>query len=127
MSSAPAASRLLIVSNRLPVTARLQDDRVRLVPASGGLATGLGSWHRKSNAVWIGWPGEVSGYTADQSRELDALLASEGVVPVKLTTAEISRYYEGFSNRVLWPLFHYLIDRVPVDAAGWEVYRQVNE
>jgi trehalose-6-phosphate synthase len=41
-------NRLLIVSNRLPITARAVDDGVRLTAASGGLATGLrphrGEW-----------------------------------------------------------------------------------
>ena len=32
--------------------------------------------------------------------------------PVHLTQSEVNRYYEGFSNGVLWPLFHYQIDRV---------------
>ena len=40
---------------------------------------------------------------------------------------QVERLYYGFANRVLWPLFHYLIDRVPVDAAGWDAYRDVNE
>lgn len=122
-----AGSRLLIVSNRLPVTARLEDNRVRLVQASGGLATGLRSWHRQSTASWIGWPGDVSRFSEVQRAELDERLAAAGVVPVFLSGDEIDRYYEGFSNRVLWPLFHYLVDRVPVEATGWEAYRHVNE
>ncbi len=48
-------------------------------------------------------------------------------MPVGLSTTEIEQYYEGFSNRVLWPLLHYLVDRVPVEATGWEAYRHVNE
>ena len=40
---------------------------------------------------------------------------------------QVDRYYYGFANRVLWPVFHYSIDRVPIDAAGWDAYRDVNE
>ena len=119
--------RLVIVSNRLPVTTSLENGQVRLTPASGGLATGLGSWQRRSAAVWVGWPGDYESYTPQQRTELDSLLTGAGVVPVRLSASEIEQYYEGFSNRVLWPLFHYLVDRVPVDATGWEVYRHVNE
>jgi trehalose 6-phosphate synthase/phosphatase len=121
------SGRLLIVSNRLPVTARSAADGVRLTLASGGLATGLRPWHEQSGGLWIGWPGDVSRFTAAQRDQLDRQLAGRGIVPVHLSVEQIDRYYHGFSNRVLWPLFHYLIDRVPVDAAGWESYRQVNE
>jgi trehalose 6-phosphate synthase/phosphatase len=46
---------------------------------------------------------------------------------VHLSHDQVDRYYDGFSNRVLWPLFHYLIDRVPVNATGWNAYQEVNE
>ena len=121
------SSRLLIVSNRLPVGARLNEGRVRLSASSGGLATGLRPWHEGSEGRWIGWPGDVSKFGPDQRRDLDRQLDERGIVPVYLSQDDIERYYNGFSNRVLWPLFHYLIDRVPVDATGWEAYNQVNE
>jgi trehalose 6-phosphate synthase/phosphatase len=120
------SERILIVSNRLPVTARADEGGVRLGPASGGLATGLRSWQERTNGLWIGWPGDVSGFTMDQRTDLEDQLVRRGIVPVYLSQEDIERYYDGFSNRVLWPLFHYLIDRVPVDATGWDAYSQVN-
>jgi trehalose 6-phosphate synthase/phosphatase len=39
----------------------------------------------------------------------------------------VSQYYDGFSNAVLWPLFHYLLDRIPPTSQEWEAYRSVNE
>jgi trehalose 6-phosphate synthase/phosphatase len=120
------SSRLLIVSNRLPVTARRSAQGLSLTPAAGGLATGMRPFHESSNGLWIGWPGDVSQFTGEERDELDAMLHSRGIVPVHLSKEQIERYYHGFSNRVLWPLFHYLIDRVPVHAAGWEAYREVN-
>jgi trehalose 6-phosphate synthase/phosphatase len=120
-------NRLLIVSNRLPVTARAVDDGVRLTAASGGLATGLRPWHESSGGLWIGWPGDVSRFTPAQRSELDHRLHERAIVPVHLSPDQIDRYYHGFSNRVLWPMLHYLIDRVPVDAMGWDAYAEVNE
>ena len=119
--------RLLIVSNRLPVSATLCDGAVRLSTADGGLATGLRPWHQSSNGLWIGWPGEVSKFSASQRAELDEELQRGGIAPVHLTSDQVDRYYHGFANRVLWPLFHYLIDRVPLNAAGWDAYRAANE
>jgi trehalose 6-phosphate synthase/phosphatase len=120
------AARLLVVANRLPVSVRAHQDGVRVGRASGGLATGLRSWQEQSSAVWVGWPGDVSRMTVAQREALDRKLAASNLVPVHLTVEEIDRYYEGFANQVLWPLCHYLVDRVPVDASGWAAYRAAN-
>jgi trehalose 6-phosphate synthase/phosphatase len=119
--------RLVIVSNRLPVVVNADVDGLRLRPAAGGLATGLRAHHEDNGGRWIGWPGDVSHLSGEQRRELDRQLDARQIVPVHLSQDHVERYYHGFANRVLWPLFHYLIDRVPVDAAGWDAYRQVNE
>ena len=121
------SDRLLIVSNRLPVTARVSGERVRLIEAGGGLATGLRPYHAQTQGLWIGWPGDTASFTAAQQTDIDAQLRAAAIVPVRLSREHIERYYHGFANRVLWPLFHYLIDRVPIDATGWEAYREVNE
>ena len=121
------SGRLLIVSNRLPVTASAAGGTVRLVPGEGGLATGLRSWHEQSSGQWIGWPGDVSRLSDPERQTLDRQLREQSIIPVHLSAEAVERYYNGFSNRVLWPLFHYLIDHVPVDASGWDAYRTVNE
>src|SRR5690606_39869408 len=114
--------RLLIVSNRLPVTARLSGGDVRLTAASGGLATGMKPWHEGSGGLWIGWPGDVARFNQAQRAALDAQLHDRNIVPVYLTAEQVERYYNGFSNRVLWPLFHYQVDRVPNEMTGWDAY-----
>jgi trehalose 6-phosphate synthase/phosphatase len=123
-----SGTRLIIVSNRLPITADL-DGRgaVRLKMASGGLANGMRPWHEGSGGLWIGWPGETSKFSEAQRADLSGQLADRGIVPVTLSQDHVNRYYHGFANRVLWPLFHYLIDRLPVHATGWDAYRQVNQ
>jgi trehalose 6-phosphate synthase/phosphatase len=120
-------NRLVIVSNRLPVTARATDEGVQLAPSGGGLATGLPRFHDGTAGLWFGWPGDVSQVTAEQRADLDSQLLARRMVAVRLSQDQVERYYHGFANRVLWPLFHYLIDRVPVEAAGWDAYREVNE
>ena len=119
--------RLMIVSNRLPVSARTTESVVGIVPSDGGLATALRPWHERSDALWIGWPGEMSAATDAQRDSFDQGLRERRIVPVHLSGDHIDRYYNGFANRVLWPLFHYLIDRLPIDAAGWDAYQAVNE
>ena len=50
-------SRVLIVSNRLPITVRADAASVAVERSSGGLATGLTSVHEQGGCLWIGWPG----------------------------------------------------------------------
>ena len=122
----PMPERVLIVSNRLPVNARLTAGGVRLAASSGGLATGLRPFHDQSQGLWLGWPGDLSHATEAQRADLDRQLQERRIIPVHLSADDIQRYYDGFANQVLWPLFHYQVDRVPVDAAGWQAYADVN-
>lgn len=120
-------SGAIIASNRLPVTVKLDHGEVVVVRSGGGLATGLNSVHERSDSLWVGWPGDVSRFDADQRSQIEMKLARLRTRPVYLTQGEISRYYEGFSNGVLWPLFHYLTDIVERDAwRTWTTYEAVN-
>ncbi|MFP2928540.1 bifunctional alpha,alpha-trehalose-phosphate synthase (UDP-forming)/trehalose-phosphatase [Pyxidicoccus sp. 3LG] len=120
-------SRLLLVSNRLPVTVKVEKDSVSVVRSAGGLATGLSRPHERSGGVWLGWPGDVSRLTDAQRAKVESQLADLRCVPLYLSASEVSRYYEGYANRVLWPLCHYMLDRIPRQDRDWEVYRKVNE
>ena len=118
-----ACPRALVVSNRLSVTASRVNGTVRLTPSTGGLATGLARWCGDVEAVRIGWLGTSAALDSDLHGALESELAHLRVVPVHLSHDVVERYYHGFANRVLWPLFHYLIDRIPIDASGWDAYR----
>ncbi len=120
-------SRLLLVSNRLPVTVRKERGRFSVAPSSGGLATGLKGPHDQLGGLWFGWPGEIADLTDTERTQLDAELRTLRTVPVWLSRQEIHQYYDGLSNGVLWPLFHYLLEWIPLESRDWEVYRRVNE
>lgn len=120
-------SRLLIASNRLPLTVVADGGAVSLVPSPGGLATGLRGPHEQGDGCWFGWPGPLSGVRAAQRRELAAQLQAQRYVPIELRADEVAGYYNEISNGVLWPVFHYLVDRLPLTTPGWDVYRRVNE
>jgi trehalose 6-phosphate synthase/phosphatase len=119
-------SRLTIVSNRLPVTVSVRGAGMRVTPSSGGLATGLRAAHERGTGSWIGWAGDVSALTPEQQEQLRHDLGQKRLVPIELDAADVRLYYEGFSNGVVWPLFHYLLDRAPMDSASWEAYGRVN-
>ncbi|MDP3887932.1 MULTISPECIES: alpha,alpha-trehalose-phosphate synthase (UDP-forming) [Bacteria] len=111
--------RLVVVSNRVA------DPRKT---ASGGLAVALGQALQASGGLWFGWSGKiVEGGTPGEG---DVHLQSAG--PVQLATVDLSRedhdsYYLGYSNGVLWPVFHYRLDLADFDAGFIGGYRRVNQ
>jgi trehalose 6-phosphate synthase/phosphatase len=119
--------RLVIVSNRLPVTVTLREGVPELTRSAGGLATGLSGPHERSNGLWIGWPGDLTALSPTQKDRVLAELEQMRVVPVQLSRDQVRRYYDSYSNGVLWPLFHYLVESVPLTAPDWDAYVQVNQ
>ncbi|MFO0585784.1 MAG: bifunctional alpha,alpha-trehalose-phosphate synthase (UDP-forming)/trehalose-phosphatase [Anaeromyxobacter sp.] len=120
-------ARLLIVSNRLPVTVTVRDGQVRVERSSGGLATGMQGPHERLGGVWIGWPGDLAALPPGARAEVDARLEELRLRPVELTADEVSRYYETYANGVLWPLLHYFAARLPLEVTDFDVYARVNE
>jgi trehalose 6-phosphate synthase/phosphatase len=119
--------RVILVSNRLPVTVHGTAQDLAVTTSTGGLASALRSVHDARDSVWIGWPGDVSSLSADRRSELDARLAALRLVPVHLGADEVNRYYLGFANSVLWPLFHQFLDKVKLDeACDGVTYEAVN-
>jgi alpha,alpha-trehalose-phosphate synthase [UDP-forming] len=122
-----AIDRLVIVSNRLPIALTRVDTKqwkVQLSP--GGLVTALTPILHERGGLWIGWPGtlekvDLNELLAVASRDLGYILE-----PVLLTEEEVKQYYFGFSNEILWPLFHDLQTRCNFDPAYWHAYQTVN-
>jgi trehalose 6-phosphate synthase/phosphatase len=120
-------SRLLIVSNRLPVSVRVVDGAVTVERSSGGLATGMSGPHERMGGYWIGWPGRLEALPPQERADAERRLAELRLVSVPLTPDEVARYYESYSNAVLWPLFHYFPTRLPFEVGDFDAYEQVNE
>lgn len=118
--------RVVIISNRLPVSISKQDNKLEIIPSSGGLATGLASFHRDNHGLWLGWPGYHPSTISEKER-LEAAFQQNQCHPVYLSNNDIKKYYNGFSNNALWPLFHYFTTRCTYDNSEWEAYREVNQ
>ncbi len=118
---------LVIVSNRLPVSVRKTDGRFEYYQSLGGLATGLANYTKRPGTRWIGWPGiAVDELTEAEKAQITRELKKQRCYPLWLTQSQLDDYYGGYSNSVLWPLFHDL----PVGTQRrkwWRAYRQVNE
>src|SRR5262245_10332032 len=89
-----AAGRVVIVSNRLPVTVQECEHGVEIVPSAGGLASGLRGYYQSASAMWIGWPGPISSRPCPRS--LEARLDAHNLRRVELDQDDIEGYYDGF-------------------------------
>ena len=119
-------ARLLIVSNRLPVTISTKGSQLRLRASSGGLATGLTGPHDRSRGLWFGWPGTTEEETGKFRQEMTQAFSARRIVPVWLDPTEVQEFYDHVSSAVLWPIFHDRLDRIPLRAPDWGVYERVN-
>jgi trehalose 6-phosphate synthase len=118
--------RLLVVSNRLPAVVERQGEEWKIVPGSGGLVTALAPVMREQQGLWIGWPG--CGDDAPLAQLLDRFAEDNGysLAAVPLSADEVEKYYRGFSNESLWPLFHDLLGFCHFSYDNWQVYLDVN-
>lgn len=120
-------SKTIIISNRLPLQIEIEDNDIKVTPSVGGLATGMKSVHRDSNGVWIGWPGLTEEEIPDdlEAEVVDAC-EKEQCVPVNLNQEDLDGFYYGFSNRTIWPLFHYFMEFAEFEKENWNIYKRVN-
>lgn len=119
--------KTIIISNRLPVQLQIEDGELRAIPSVGGLATGMKSVHGDGESLWIGWSGLTSEEIPEAlEADIDDALAGHGCSRVDLNQAEVDGFYYGFSNRTVWPLFHYFMEFSEFEWSSWEVYHAVN-
>jgi len=104
---------------------------VVFTPSPGGVASGLASYlaslgkkDAASEYLWFGWPGTVV------KNELKDKVIKEAnkhqTYPVFLDKQELDGFYNGFSNKTLWPLFHYFTSLVEYNEDNWQAYQAVN-
>src|SRR5437899_4997773 len=120
-------SRLVLVSNRLPFALEpAGKGQWRVTHSPGGLVSALGPVLRGRGGTWIGWPG-VAGEIPDAPFSKATRGVGYSVVPVALSEAERDEFYFGYSNEVIWPLFHDLQNFCNFEPAFWQTYKAVNE
>lgn len=121
-------NKTIVISNRLPLQVSILNASLKITPSVGGLATGMKSVHAEGNGIWIGWSGiPEEKLNTELSKKITKEIQKEKCVSVPLTTQDIKDYYEGFSNRALWPLFHYFMEYTKFEDKEWEAYKRVNE
>lgn len=121
-------NKTIITSNRLPLQVNIKDQKLKITSSVGGLATGMKSVHAEGDAIWIGWSG-IPNEELDPSMSLqvDEAIRKQKCISVPLSAEDVEQYYEGFSNKALWPLFHYFMEYSRFEQEEWEAYKRVNQ
>ena len=121
--------KLIFVSFELPVIiAPDEKNQWQLVNKEYGFTGGLESFYKDSNSIWIGSPGPVRSEMAKNDRaRFSALLKKNNYYPLFLKRKEKEKFLEGFSNRTIWPLFHYFTQNTVYSDEYWRGYNTVNQ
>jgi trehalose 6-phosphate synthase len=112
------AARLILVSNRVAVPGAAGQ-------RAGGLTVAIQAAQRLRDSIWLGWSGQVSeGETPPPASVIERQKRS--FVLLDLPTNDFEEYYNGFANRVLWPILHYRVDLAEFSAVDLGGYLRVN-
>jgi Trehalose-6-phosphate synthase len=124
-------SRLIIISNRLPFSIDHNGDQITVRQSSGGLVSAIKSFFENdskqsglNDKLWMGvadFPQSDWDAVADEVEKLDF-----NVVPLFMDATVYKDYYNGFSNSVIWPLFHYFPSLVDYKTEYFEAYVEAN-
>jgi alpha,alpha-trehalose-phosphate synthase [UDP-forming] len=118
--------RLIVVANRLPITVQCNGNDVAIRPSAGGLVSALVPIIKETGGSWVGWTGtDYSGKLVEAVEDWPSQHAYS-LHPVFLTANEKDCYYRGFSNEIVWPLFHGFPSRCLFFPSYWKAYSSVN-
>lgn len=125
---------VLVVSNRIPVTItenskseneESENNSYTYKMSSGGLVTALQGL--KTSFQWFGWPGMSVNNDTDKKQIESDLKSNFNCFPIWLSDEIAELHYNGFSNSILWPLFHYHPGEMNFDELAWAAYIEANK
>ncbi|MDN5348222.1 MAG: trehalose 6-phosphate synthase/phosphatase [Clostridia bacterium] len=121
------AGKIFVVSNRGSYTLKETENGIVTVPSVSGLVSAVEPVLKQQGGVWISWGGREAG---PQTKAVRLPIPQDNPLyyfhEVLLTPEEIQNYYHGFTNRALWPLCHYFLERCTYDPKEWSAYVKVN-
>jgi trehalose 6-phosphate synthase len=112
-------AQLIVVSNRVSVPTREGGNR------AGGLEVALRPALQQNGGTWLGWSGKIA--APDQVETRTIRNKNVDYVVTDLSADDFQEYYNGFANRVLWPILHYRLDLAEFARRDLGGYLRVNE
>jgi len=111
--------QLVIVSNRVAIPEKNAKAR------AGGLEVAVKAALERKSGIWFGWSGKVAAHTRIAAQEVE--LEKITYITVDLSKEDHREYYNGFANRVLWPILHYRVDLAEFSRRDLSGYLRVND
>lgn len=124
-------SRLIVVSNRLPIKTTKQDGKTAFMESDGGLVSALKSYFEKKPELgfkekyWVG----AADFTEKKWKKASSggkLSSSYIIEPIFIESKVFDKYYNGFCNATIWPLFHYFPSITDFEEDAFAAYEEVN-
>jgi trehalose 6-phosphate synthase len=112
-------AQLVIVSNRVAIPEK------HVKPHAGGLEVAVNGALKHTSAIWFGWSGKVTTRTKIATREV--VHDKVTYITLDLSKEDHQEYYNGFANRVLWPILHYRVDLAEFSRRDLSGYLRVND
>lgn len=124
--------RLILVSNRLPFQLIEKNKKVTLKQSDGGLVTALKSYFESESTkdsfkekIWLG-TGDFPKSRWEKYQEQTEAPSHFGIEPLFIDSKTYNKYYNGFCNATIWPLFHYFTSYMIFDDDYFDNYEKVN-
>lgn len=125
--------RLIIVSNRLPVSVSKYEGEYHTQKSAGGLVSGLSDYLSAlgktdsdiDDYLWMGWPG-MTIPKKDEKLIREKVKQEFNAAPVFFSQSLMDKVYLGFCNKTIWPLFHYFPTYARFDKDFWQQYQRLN-
>ena len=113
------APRLIVVSNRVTVPG------TKAPRQAGGLAVAVNAALKRRGGIWFGWSGRVA---EDGAARQPTVVGRQRrtFITLDLSNVDFQEYYNGFANRVLWPILHYRVDLAEFSSVELAGYLRVN-
>lgn len=118
--------KLIVVSNRLPLTVSREGDGFTYHKTAGGLVTGIESLSNYLEFIWIGSIGGIDLTDGEKKRVTEECWEKFHCIPVLLSTDLNDKYYDGFCNAILWPALHSFPDDVCFTFNEYKAYKEAN-
>src|SRR5271154_2644844 len=112
-------ARLVVVSNRVSIPSEDSGKR------AGGLEVALRPALERHGGVWFGWSGKA---VARPGVGMHTVCHKNvPYVVTDLSKEDHQEYYNGFANRVLWPILHFRLDLAEFARRDLSGYMRVND
>lgn len=118
--------KLIVVSNRGPIQHdRSPEGEVVAKTSAGGLATAMEPVLRACGGTWVCHGGGSADFDVADER---GRFVVDGYTlrRVRLDPEVHERYYNGYANGALWPLFHNAFSEPTFQAQDWDAYLAAN-